>query len=78
MAKTHPDNIASQRVLIKSGARKGELLEGVYSRYLDGGANGDLIGWYFDRPGCSQEDLEEYDRRLKDGTLRGGEGNGVV
>ena len=51
MAKTHPENVASQRVCVKCGGRRGETLVGDYQRWVDGGVKSDVWLFYFDRPG---------------------------
>jgi RimJ/RimL family protein N-acetyltransferase len=51
VAKTHPENVGSQRVCLKSGARKGEVLEKDYERFVDKGVKSDVWLFYFDRPG---------------------------
>lgn len=50
-AKTHPDNKASQGVCLKSGARRGEIIENAYERFVDKGEKSDFWCYYFDRPG---------------------------
>jgi hypothetical protein len=51
VAKTHPDNIASQKVCVKCGGKKGEVLKDDYERYVDQGVKSDVWLFYFDRPG---------------------------
>jgi hypothetical protein len=50
VAKTHPDNIASQKVCVKCGGKKGEVLKDDYERYVDAGVKSDVWLFYFDRP----------------------------
>ncbi|KAH9224962.1 GNAT domain-containing protein, partial [Leptodontidium sp. 2 PMI_412] len=54
VGKTSPGNVASQKILMKCGARKGEVLKDVFARFGDGGKTSDLICWYLDRPGSKQ------------------------
>jgi RimJ/RimL family protein N-acetyltransferase len=65
VAKTSTQNIASQRVLQKCGARKGETLKDSYERYVDQGAKSDTCCWYFDRPGLVKEDNEKAEENVK-------------
>jgi RimJ/RimL family protein N-acetyltransferase len=51
VAKTHPDNAGSQKVCVKCGGKKGEVLEGAYERFVDNGVKSDIWLFYFDRPG---------------------------
>lgn len=54
VGKTSPGNVASQKILMKCGARKGEVLKDVFARFGDSGKTSDLICWYLDRPGFEQ------------------------
>jgi RimJ/RimL family protein N-acetyltransferase len=56
VAKTHPENRASQRVCVKCGGRRGEVLKGAYERYVDGGVKSDVWLFLFDRPGVVVEE----------------------
>ncbi|PVH80165.1 hypothetical protein DL98DRAFT_491923 [Cadophora sp. DSE1049] len=58
VGKTSPGNVASQNILVKCGARKGERLKDVLELWVDGGRKSDLICWFLDRPGVEREDLE--------------------
>ncbi len=49
-AKSSPGNIPSHNVLLKCGARKGELLKAVYPRWVIRPVLGDAQVFYFDRP----------------------------
>jgi RimJ/RimL family protein N-acetyltransferase len=51
VAKTHPDNVASQKVCVKGGGLKGEVLKESYDRFVDEGKKSDVWLFYFDRPG---------------------------
>ncbi|KAF7952416.1 uncharacterized protein EAE97_001913 [Botrytis byssoidea] len=51
VAKIDPRNKASERIIAKVGARKGEVLEKFYSRRIDEGKLSDIRCWYLDRPG---------------------------
>lgn len=51
VAKIHKDNAASRKVLIKVGAREGEVVKETYPRFVDGGKLSDDYCWYLDRPG---------------------------
>jgi RimJ/RimL family protein N-acetyltransferase len=53
VGKADPENFASARILEKSGARKGELLKGIWKRKLEDGQEQerDLICWIIGRPG---------------------------
>ncbi|KAE9380022.1 acyl-CoA N-acyltransferase [Stipitochalara longipes BDJ] len=55
VAKTHPENVASQKVCVKSGGTKGEVLKEEYERYVDKGVKSDVWLFYFDRPGVVVE-----------------------
>ena len=55
VAKVHPENIVSMKVLRKCGAREGEVLKGVYPRFVDDGVLSDEHCYYFDRPGVPIE-----------------------
>ena len=55
VAKVDPRNTASQRIIVRSGARKGEVLKEIYARSADGGKKTDLHCWYIDRPGIEPE-----------------------
>lgn len=72
VGKTSPGNFASQNILIKCGARRGETLKDVLELWVDGGRKSDLVCWYLDRPGSvvsggragEEEDFErERERR---------------
>jgi RimJ/RimL family protein N-acetyltransferase len=63
VAKTHPDNVASQRVCAKCGGVKGEVLKEVYERSVDKGVKSDVQLWVFNRPGVVVE--EGSDGRVK-------------
>lgn len=65
VAKTSTQNIASQRVLQKCGARKGETLKGAYERHVDQGVKSDTWCWYFDRPGFVEEDTAKTEENAK-------------
>jgi RimJ/RimL family protein N-acetyltransferase len=56
VAKTHPENGASQRVCAKCGGKKGEVLKESYERFVDGGVKSDVWLFYFDRPGVEVKD----------------------
>jgi hypothetical protein len=56
VAKTHPENVASQRVCVKCGGKKGEVLKESYERFVDGGLKSDAWLFYFDRPGVEVKD----------------------
>ena len=56
VAKTHPENVASQRVCVKCGGRRGETLVGDYERWVDGGVKSDVWLFYFERPGVVVEE----------------------
>jgi RimJ/RimL family protein N-acetyltransferase len=64
VAKTHPDNVASQKVCIKSGGRKGEVLEGDYERFVDNGVKSDVWLFYFDRPGGAVTEEKEEEKKV--------------
>ena len=55
VAKVDPGNTASQRLIIRAGARRGEVLKECYERRIDGGKKRDLQCWYLDRPGVEPE-----------------------
>ena len=61
VAKTHPENVASQRVCVKCGGRRGETLVGDYERWVDGGVKSDVWLFYFER---SEVVVEEGDRGM--------------
>jgi len=65
VAKTHPDNVASRKVCLKSGGRRGEVLEGVYERFVDGGVKSDVWLFYFDRPGIEGGERKELEDGVK-------------
>jgi RimJ/RimL family protein N-acetyltransferase len=50
VAKIHPDNISSRKVLVKAGAREGEVIKDAYARFVDQGRKSDDYCWYLDRP----------------------------
>ncbi|KAF5873118.1 putative gnat family protein [Botrytis fragariae] len=54
VAKIDPRNKASERIIAKVGARKGEVLENFYSRIIDEGKLSDIRCWYLDRPGVGR------------------------
>jgi hypothetical protein len=56
VAKTHPENVASQRVCVKCGGKRGETLVKDYERWVDGGVKSDVWLFYFDRPGAVAEE----------------------
>ncbi|KAN0119409.1 acyl-CoA N-acyltransferase [Hyaloscypha variabilis] len=56
VAKTHPENVASQKVCVKCGGKKGEVLKEEYERYVDNGVKSDVWLFYFDRPGLEVEE----------------------
>ena len=56
VAKTHPENVASQKVCLKCGGKKGEVLKEEYERYVDNGVKSDVWLFYFDRPGVEVEE----------------------
>ena len=41
--------MASQRVCVKCGGKRGETLVGDYERWVDGGVKSDVWLFYFDR-----------------------------
>ncbi|KAF7925857.1 hypothetical protein EAE99_005892 [Botrytis elliptica] len=55
VAKIDPRNKASERIIAKVGARKGEVLENFYSRRIDEGKLSDIRCWYLDRPAVGGE-----------------------
>ena len=57
VGKTSPGNVASQNILLKCGARKGETLKDATARWVDEGRKSDLICWYLDRPGFREENV---------------------
>jgi RimJ/RimL family protein N-acetyltransferase len=61
VAKTHPENGASQRVCVKCGGRRGETLVGEYERWVDGGVKSDVWLFYFER---REVVVEEGDRGM--------------
>lgn len=58
VGKADPDNLASVRILQKSGARKGEHLKGAWTKKLEDGQKQerDLVCWIIDRPGVEGGD----------------------
>jgi RimJ/RimL family protein N-acetyltransferase len=50
LAKTSPGNDGSQKVLIKCGFIKGEVIKDGYTRFVDNGVKSDVLCWYLDRP----------------------------
>lgn len=58
VGKTSPGNVPSQKILLKCGARKGEVLEKVISLYSDKGEKSDMWCYYLDRPGYGPEASE--------------------
>lgn len=64
VAKVDPRNKASERIAMKAGARKGELLEKYYSRRIDEGKKSDARCWYFDRP---RSNTDEKGNMVQDG-----------
>tara|TARA_R110002060_G_scaffold14808_1_gene20754 strand:- start:32 stop:325 length:294 start_codon:yes stop_codon:yes gene_type:complete len=57
VGKTSPGNVASQNILLKCGARRGETLKDATERWVDGGRKSDLICWFLDRPGFREENV---------------------
>ncbi|KAH7308769.1 GNAT domain-containing protein [Rhexocercosporidium sp. MPI-PUGE-AT-0058] len=82
VGKTSPNNIASQNILLKCGARRGEVLKDVLKLFVDGGKTSDLVCWYLDRPGFERgegsREVEREERRgflvRREGRERQGEG----
>ncbi|TVY57922.1 putative N-acetyltransferase [Lachnellula suecica] len=51
VAKVDPGNIASEKIVMRVGARRGELLKEAYARKTDDGIEKrDAYCWYIDRP----------------------------
>jgi hypothetical protein len=65
VARTHPDNVASQTVCLKSGGRKGEVLEGAYERFVDKGVKSDVWLFYFDRPGGAVREGKGKEKKVE-------------
>jgi RimJ/RimL family protein N-acetyltransferase len=55
VAKVDSENIASQRILMRIRARKGEVLKDWYALARDGGRKRDIECWYIDRPRVDAE-----------------------
>jgi RimJ/RimL family protein N-acetyltransferase len=58
VAKVDPGNIASEKIVVKIGARKGPVLKDAFSRAIDAGNRRDLHCWYLDRPSQVAEEPE--------------------
>jgi RimJ/RimL family protein N-acetyltransferase len=59
VAKVDPENVASTKIVIKAGARKGELLKDSYPRAVNNGKLSDMVCWYLDRPQMGVEHLSK-------------------
>jgi len=57
VAKIDPDNLTSEKIVRRVGARRGEVLEKRWARPGDVEAKRDLVCWYIDRPGFRTENL---------------------
>lgn len=72
-AKLDPGNIASQKIIMRVGARKGEGIKDWYSRAIDNGVKRDIECWYIDRPGVTESELEVWSQEVKRQMVRKGE-----
>ena len=62
VAKVDPGNAASQRIVIRIGARKGEVLKDWYALAREGGKKRDIECWYIDRPGIDPDSQQKPER----------------
>ncbi|KAG9232051.1 acyl-CoA N-acyltransferase [Amylocarpus encephaloides] len=58
VAKVDLDNIPSQKILTRVGAKRGEILKDFYARFIDGGKKRDIECWYLERPGTVASEKE--------------------
>ena len=61
VAKTDPDNASSKKVLLKAGAREGEVVKNTYKRFVNQGKLSDVCCWYLDRPSFGTEGKGKVD-----------------
>lgn len=57
VAKVDTENVASQRLAIIAGGKKGSLCKGQFTR--SDGTKGDSQSWYLDRTGYNPETAEK-------------------
>lgn len=65
VAKVDPGNVASQRIVTRVGAKRGEVLKEWYSRAVDMGKKRDIECWYIDRPGVTVEEMAVWKEEIK-------------
>jgi hypothetical protein len=64
VAKVDPGNIASRKIVVRLGARRGEVLKDVFMGN-EGLGMRDLECWYLDREGCGEENRREWEGRME-------------
>ena len=65
VAKVDPGNVASQKIVLRVGAKRGEVLKDWYSRSIDMGVKRDISCWYIDRPGVIDAELWVWGEEVK-------------
>jgi hypothetical protein len=65
VAKIDPGNVASQRIVTRVGAKRGEVLKEWYSRPIDMGVKRDISCWYIDRPGVTESEMGVWKEEVK-------------
>jgi hypothetical protein len=65
VAKVDPGNAASQKIVLRVGAKRGEVLKDWYSRSIDVGVKRDISCWYIDRPGVIEAELGVWAEEVK-------------
>jgi len=65
VAKVDPENIPSEKIVVRTGASRGELLKGSYVR-ASGGARRDIRCFYIHRPipGAGQNRDKHYQQGI--------------
>jgi RimJ/RimL family protein N-acetyltransferase len=65
VAKVDSGNVASHKIVLRSGAREGEVLKDWYSRAIDNGVKRDIGCWYYDRPDAGKDELESWREEIE-------------